>query len=84
MVMLSAIVALFVAVFTAFAREYFAKIKETRAEEQWGFTPEVKESNEGSDFNELEAKRKISAAQRKHPGESFSAKSTERDKAEAK
>ena len=62
MVMLSAIVALFVALFAAFAREYFARIKEVESNGQAGA---LFKRGEDSDFHELESRRRIVATQRR-------------------
>jgi len=66
MVMLSGVASLFFAIFIAFGREYFTKVKETEAQKRWELSHESRPaSDKDSDFTELEDKRKIVATQRR-------------------
>jgi len=66
MVMLSGVASLFFAVFIAFGREYFARIKEKEATMREPAAFKSKQQDEGETaFDELESKRKIIGAQRR-------------------
>jgi len=67
---LAGVVSLMLAIFVAFGREYFARIKAAETEQQQGFRSDAgPEDAKDGDLAELESRRKIVAAQRKKLGQ---------------
>lgn len=80
--LLAGILSFVLAVFVAFAREYYAKMKAVCTEEQTGFTSKPRQRGSDDSTFELERRRQIVAAHRRKLVQgNFSKKSVERSRA---